>query len=239
MRNTVEIISSRHPAQESAVATADIDLLNPWSIDRPDLEQFIADRYRQVYDARLNHFLPLLMRVQMHGRTLAALGLRPGCCGPMYLENYLGGPIEQAIAKHARAPVQRASIVEVGNLVSACPGSSQSLFLVMAAAVHKAGYRWMAFTATRQVRKLLKRLNYHPILLERADATCLGEDASRWGRYYETQPQVLAGGICAAMENMLGNAAMRSVLDRYQRRIGFLADRLKHQRHCYGNASEC
>lgn len=197
---------------------------------RSSLETYIADCYYRVYHARIAEFLPLLMCLQANETSQAALGLRPGYCGPMYLENYLDSPVEQVLAEQARQPVLRDSIVEIGNLVSTMPGSSQLLFVVMTASLEAAGYRWMTFTATQQVNKLIKRLHYHPFFLGDASPSRLGANARQWGSYYEMQPRVLAGNLRDAVLALRTHAETALLLDRYGSQIKLFAQCLRDHR---------
>lgn len=201
--------------------------------DRAALQTYIADCYQKAYEARVASFLPLLLRLDSASRTHAALGLRPGYCGAMYLEKYLQAPIEQALAEQVKQPVMRDTLVEVGNLVSTLPGSSQLLFVTMTAAVDTAGYRWMTFTATRQVGKLIERLHYQPVHLNDASASCLGAEAAEWGSYYEMQPSVLAGNVREAMLALQSHAETSHLIHSFRSQINYLAQCLRDHRRIY------
>ena len=58
----------------------------------------------------------------------------------------------------------------------------------------------MVFTATRELISIFNRLGLPLLALAPADPARLGEAASTWGRYYDTQPVVVAGRIRMALE---------------------------------------
>lgn len=203
------------------------------SADRDRLQHYIAEHYQQIHGARVTEFLPLLLAMQNGETPLAALGLRPGGCGPMFLEHYLDNRIEQTIAERARQPVFRGNMIEIGNLVATSPGSSQLLFVVLTAALAAAGYRWMVFTGTPQVRKLINRLNYNPITVSAADPARLGDMALKWGRYYSNGPQVMAGSIPDAFDTLCNTGHGGFLIETHRTLIDGLAQCLRdHRRIC-------
>jgi hypothetical protein len=203
--------------------------------NRPVIERFIADAYRQTYSAELSHFLPLLLTLGSDDHTQAALGMRPGAMPgttsePMFLEHYLDQPVEQLIAARVGSPVTRSGIVEIGNLAATRRGASPLLFLIMAAALDAAGFRWLAFTATPQVEKLVTRLQYQPLLLSEVDPTRLGDELAQWGSYYETRPQVMCVALADALRSTRASAAIATTLARHAATIASLAQRLRQYR---------
>ncbi len=219
-------------AKDAASALA-FDLHTPRGAQRVALESFIHNKYNTAYGANISSFLPLLLSMNCSGDYQAALGLKPGACGAFFLEHYLQRPIEQEIAEQMSVPVSRNAIVEVGNLVSERAGSSPILFMVMAAALELAGYRWLAFTGTPQVKKLVERLNCQPVVLNEADPHCLGDNIEHWGRYYDTKPHVMALDLRKAVENSLQRAAVAMILEKFADTIHGLAQRLRdHRRVC-------
>jgi hypothetical protein len=218
-------------APSAPVETFEFRLHAAGGAERPALERFIADAYRQIYSAELSHFLPLLLTLGNDGRTQAAVGMRPGALGvPMFLEHYLDQPVEQLIAARVGSPVARSGIVEIGNLAATRRGASPLLFLIMAAALDAAGFRWLAFTATPQVEKLVTRLQYRPLLLSEVDPTRLGDELAQWGSYYETRPQVMCVALADALRSTRASAAIAATLERHAAVIATLAKRLHEYR---------
>ncbi|MBU3070720.1 thermostable hemolysin [Aestuariicella sp. G3-2] len=204
---------------------------------RQETEAYIARQYLKVYDAHIRAFLPLLLSMSRQSNTSrnrelsGVVGLRPALVSRLFLEAYLDQPVEQAVAKAASAPVDRGSIVEVGNLVATQRGSSLVLFLVMAAIVERAGFSWLVFTATPEVEKLIKRLTKSPTVLAPAPACRLGSHQDDWGRYYQQCPKVMALDVVEAIKNVREVPLLQQVLLEHEDAIDDLASQvLRHRR---------
>ncbi len=167
---------------------------------RPQAEQFIRKAFLDHYQADIHHFAPNLMMLESGPRIVATAGWR--CAGEdqLFLETYLDDPIEAAVARLARQPVKREAIVEVGNLAADRPGGSVELILTLARHLDQLGYEWVVFTATRELIGIFRRLGLPPLALATADPSRLGDQASAWGSYYDSQPVVVAGRIALALE---------------------------------------
>lgn len=165
---------------------------------RAEVEAFIADVYRARFGAALGDFLPHLLAFEDEvGALRAAVGLQCGREGPLFVEQYLDAPAEAAIARATGRPVARSEIVEVGNFAALRPGDARGVILGMARRLHAAGFRWVLFTATGQLRNAFTRLHLHPVYLAEARAERLQRDATQWGRYYDTHPHVMFGDLVA------------------------------------------
>jgi hypothetical protein len=185
--------------EENQLGSIDFELLTSGSAERNAIEAYIARKYLHTHKAKISSFMPLLLSMSQKGECHAVAGLRPGFNGPMFLENYLDGRVEQYMAALFRQPMSRNSVVEIGNLAATKKGSSIILFIVLASALEMAGYHWMIFTATPEVRKLINRLNVNPLELAEADPDRLGEKAADWGNYYDNKPKVM---VCNIRESM-------------------------------------
>lgn len=204
-------------------------LHSPSDSGRAAAEQLIRRVYRAAYAADIAEFLPLLLELQGRDSAVAVLGMRPARVGqPLFLEHYLDRPIEQEIAAHAGRPVARSDVVEIGNLAAAMPGVSAPLFLVMAAALAASDHRWLAFTATPQVERLVVRLNYAPLVLHTVDATRLGADAGCWGSYYATGPRVMGCDLAAALARGAELPRVQALLAAYAPAIEHIARQLRN-----------
>lgn len=163
---------------------------------RRAFEQFIAGRFSRAYGARLAHFLPHLLGVTDGlGRWQAAAGYAAAGAQPLFLEQYLDRPVEQALAAALGRPIARASIVEVGNLAAIGAGMARALIPQLARHLHRMGYRWVAFTATRALRNSFHRLGLEPLPIAVADRRRLADCGASWGSYYDQDPVVMAGRI--------------------------------------------
>lgn len=183
------------PAAHKAV-TGRAELFPRGAPGRDALEAFIADSFRASYGAEVSHFSEVLLGVRdSSGQWIAALGYTPAALGPLFLEHYLEAPVETAISAHARSPVERSAIVEVGNLAALHPGAARSLIISTTQLLNSLGLRWVVFTATVSLLNSFSRLRLQPHVLAPADPARLPDRGQRWGSYYDTQPKVMFGDI--------------------------------------------
>lgn len=163
---------------------------------RAAFEDFIAARFSRAYGARVTHFLPHLLGVRDGiARWQAAAGYAAASAQALFLEQYLDLPIECALAVALGRPVARSSIVEVGNLAAVSAGMARALIPQLARHLHRLGYSWVAFTATRALRNTFLRLGLKPLPLTSADPACLPDGGASWGTYYDHDPVVMAGKV--------------------------------------------
>jgi len=85
---------------------------------RSELEDYIARRYARRHQAAIEHYLPHLLALENGQRTDAALGLNSALKQTLFLEAYLDKPIEQVISQQLCTAVDRARVVEIGNLAA-------------------------------------------------------------------------------------------------------------------------
>jgi hypothetical protein len=164
---------------------------------RATLERFIGERFRAAHGARIDHFCACLVGLHdAHGRWQAAAGYTPAGVGGLFLEQYLDRPAEQVLAAVAGEEVPRAALAEVGNL-AAEPGMGRVLIPAICRHLHRLGYRWVVFTATRELRSALRRLRLEPLPLAPALPSRLPDAGAAWGRYYRHDPAVMGGRIAA------------------------------------------
>ncbi|MEJ2129533.1 MAG: thermostable hemolysin [Woeseiaceae bacterium] len=147
---------------------------------RGDIENRIAATFANRYGAKIDHFLPYLLRLSAS-------------------EQYLDVPIEQAVSREFRTPVDRAQIVEIGNLASLVQGSATLLFALLPAILRAAGMRWVVCTATPQVLAMLGKLQFPVRTICTADPDLLGDDKDNWGSYYSNRPRVIVGDVQTAV----------------------------------------
>lgn len=191
-----------HPGPEQvdvprAVLDCGITLTDAAITARPELERFIARRFREVYDARVNHFLPRLLGARdARGRLVAAFGLRSAIDGPLFLEQYLDASIESTIAAAFGAPAMRRTIAEVGNLAGATPGALRCLIPVLTRRLADEGFSYVAFTGSARLCNGFARLG---LSLRSVAAACVDRlppsERPGWGRYYDGAPEVMIGDV--------------------------------------------
>lgn len=162
---------------------------------RADLERAVANEFSRQYGARIEHFLPLLLSLDLTGVPGAIAGLRCAGNSRLFLEQYLDVPVEQAVSRCFRQPVDRCQVIEIGNLVSTAPGAGSMLFTALPLLLELAGIRWVACTATPQVRAMLTKLGFPIRTICEAQPEVLGADADTWGSYYDARPTVIAGDV--------------------------------------------
>ncbi|AEY00331.1 thermostable hemolysin [Oceanimonas sp. GK1] len=182
--------------------------------DRRRLQDFIQSAYRRAFDARIPHFLPVLVGLyRADGELVAACGLQLAGTAPLYLEQYLDQPIERLLGKHHPQPVHRAGLVEIGNLATSAPGNGRLMFAAVCRQLYRQGQQWVVFTATQTLLNSFHRLHLSPLELAPADPARVGEDAEHWGRYYQHQPRVMAGELAEGHRILAGNSLLLSLLD--------------------------
>lgn len=166
--------------------------------ERAEVEAFIARIYAERYGAQLTRFLPRLLAFRDgRGALQAAVGLRRGQEGPLFVEQYLDLPAEASLRARLGQAVQREELVEVGSFASRSPGDAREVIVLITDLLHRAGVRWVLFAATRQLRNAFDRLRLATVVLADARIDRLQDERAQWGTYYDAQPQVLFGDIAA------------------------------------------
>lgn len=194
-------------------------LQTPDSYDRAAVESYIHKRFAEVHGAEVTHFLTNIISLRCAGEYTAAVGLASASSGKLFAEQYLDAPIEQVIGNKLGLQVARDQIVEIGNLVSTWKGSSLLLFIAIGEVMKRLGYHYVMFTGTREVKALLARLRYMPVVLADADPSVLPDGGASWGSYYTNQPQVMFGDNRPAMEAARNNPMYRATVAAINRPI--------------------
>jgi hypothetical protein len=161
---------------------------------REAAERFIAAAFLDKHGARLNGFLPELVGMQSRNGDLRAVaGFRSAATGPLYLEQYLSGPVEQNLSARLGAAVPRSHIVEVGNLAGGGCRYVRHLVSQLPDFLLARGHTWVVFTATSLVRNILDSVGANLIELAVADGRRVAGGPAPWGEYYSRDPRVMAG----------------------------------------------
>jgi hypothetical protein len=175
---------------------------------RPQVEQFIAQRFFEIHGARLSVFMPVLIALfGENDEILAAVGIRSAAIEVLFLEYYLDTSIEGSIACSAdqlMAVPERDRIVEIGNLASIDRRASRKLFQILAGLLDAENFEWAVFTGCTSLHRMFSTLGIETIDLGRALQSRLPVDQQTWGGYYEDSPRVVAGKVsrgCVAFEN--------------------------------------
>jgi long-chain acyl-CoA synthetase len=171
---------------------------------RDELEAYVRARFAAKHGADVRSFMPTLISFRNRaGELRGVAGIRGAHEGPLYLEQYIGLPIETRLAAvighpdgspvAKRDPVRRDAIVEVGNLAGASCRAAVRMVAQLPHFLMDRRYSWIAFTATGALRQILIDFGAPLVELGRADPADLAATTDGWGRYYETDPRVLAG----------------------------------------------
>jgi hypothetical protein len=170
---------------------------------RSALETLIRERFAGDHGARISHFLPRLLGLWQGELAQAAVGAQCADDAPLFLEAYLDTSIERALSESFGQPVDRSSIVEIGNLACNRPGLQRALILNLVEQLHDEGYVWLVFTATPAVRNGFRRLGLSASPLALADPARLSaQSREAWGSYYELVPWVMGGSLTLAYANL-------------------------------------
>lgn len=173
-------------------------VLGPHDPNRDAVERFIADVYRERYGATLHSFLPHLLAFRdAQGVLVAAVGMRLGSEGPLFVEQYLDEPVQALLSQREIATVGRDRIAEIGNFAATSPGIARELIVRLTDLLHAAHVRWVLFAATQQLRNTLDRLHLVTVELGEASPVRLHGDAAAWGSYYQARPKVVCGNVSA------------------------------------------
>jgi len=222
---TRQIRPSRRLARFPQALSIGLDSVE--SGERQELEACIAAKFEQQYRAQINHFLPYLLSLSESDDLGAVVGMRLAAESELFLERYIESRVEQAISRVVCSPIDRAQIVEIGNLASVVPGTAPILFAVLATVLNKAGFRWVVCTATPQVRSMLDKMEFPWQAICSADPAVLGDQAGDWGSYYATRPQVIVGDIRHAIESAASSRAISALISNLAQPIRETAARLR------------
>lgn len=172
---------------------------DPRQAERRRVERFIEDTYAEAFGGRITGHYPTLMSVQDdEGVIYAAVGFRLAGQEPLFLEQYLDGPVDLALTRVLGTGVERQHVVEIGNLASSGRGATVFLFAAMARHLRQGGLRFAVATATDELRRIFQKAGLGALTLAKADPHRLTDGGSSWGDYYSADPVVLAGSIEAA-----------------------------------------
>jgi hypothetical protein len=164
--------------------------------DRAAVSDFIRTRFVQEHGAHLHHLMPQLFSLRRpNDQIMAAFGLRAAATERLFMECYLDEPVETRIARLSGREVARDRIIEVGNLASAL-GGARAMIAALTRYLHEAGIEWVTFTGTVALRHAFQRLGLHPLSIAAATPDRLSDsERALWGRYFESQPIVMAGYV--------------------------------------------
>jgi hypothetical protein len=173
-----------------------IDLHTSRGPGRAGVEAYLEAAYARAFDGRIRRHYPMLMSVRdAQGVIQAAVGFRFADEAPLFLEQYLDEPVENAITRVFRGPAARNQIAEIGNLAARDHAASLLLFQRLAGHLLARDRTHAVATVTRQLRRRFRRLGFVTQSLTPAGPEKLSSGVADWGGYYARDPEVLAGAI--------------------------------------------
>lgn len=177
---------------------------------REAVEQFIARGYLRSHRACVRTFLPqLLALTDADGDLQGAVGCRRAGAESLFLEHYLDAPVEEVLSSRTGIAVERAEVVELGNFACRTSAVARRLMSLLPRFLLGQGASWIVFTGTRAVRGLIAESGARLAELAAARPDRVAGTPDEWGRYYETDPRVMAGYLPLAR----GHRALWKALD--------------------------
>lgn len=220
-------INSRNDRLYSVLPNHQYQLMDVTSDRRIDAEAAVKNIFRKAYGADINEFSPMLLCAQQQDQIDTVIGLRCAQGNQLFLESYLDLPIEEVIYQQCKIEVPRDSLVELGNLVAQRSGSSRQLFITLAFALEAAEVQWACFTATGQVKQLLRKLRLNPIELCKAQQRAVIGGDSSWGGYYDQSPTVCFGNVYQAVSQLRELPTVIAIYPQIENEVNLLAEQIR------------
>jgi len=168
-----------------------IEFIRAGHCARAATEAHIARVYRDSYAATVTHFAPLLATASnAAGRIVCAAGIRTARDG-FFSDTYLDADLPQTLGRLQGHTVPAGEILEVVSLASTTPFPVLTMMDAIIAMGRARGMTWGVFTATRPLRRLLKRTGMPYMDICAAEPARIADPAI-WGSYYKADPRVCA-----------------------------------------------
>ena len=142
--------------------------------ERAAAEAYVADCFARAYGAEVTEFAPHLLAVRCAGQISGVAGIRPADQS-LFSERYLDEPVDSLLGDLYGRRVSRAEVFELSNLAALRPGVCQLMYMVMAAFLYRAGFRYVVFAGTAQVERTVRKMSFAVTPLAPADPARLGE----------------------------------------------------------------
>jgi hypothetical protein len=183
---------------------------------RFELERFITQKFADTHSAVIRSFMPRLIALSNGDETTATIGIRSASENALFLEQYMEWPIEEAISSTCLTAVNRKDIVEIGNFAAKNVSAGGLLFTLLALSLRKSGFKWMTFTATTEIEKLIGRLGCEPVILSDALPEKLAGDPADWGAYYLRAPKVMICNLEHTIVNAVKSRRLETIFNRHK-----------------------
>jgi hypothetical protein len=158
---------------------------------RQETQDHIRSVYKAVYSAKINEFAPLLVAARRaNGEILCAAGIRTSR-DQFFSDNYLDAAFSTVLRAKTSIDAPQSEIMEVVSLASTTPFPVLPMMDAIIGWGRANGMTCGVFTATRSLRRLLKRTGLPYVEVAAADVSKIA-DPTIWGTYYDTDPWVCA-----------------------------------------------
>ena len=174
----------------------DIQLAPISSKNRNEIEAFIKQGFSKAYDAKISITTPYLLALS-NGSYKAALGIRSGD-EKLFLEQYLTAAIEQQ-AVFIDNKIKRQDIVELSHLFSNAKRFTIPLFMVTAVSLFFLNYKYLVFSGTENVIKLITKAGVKTTFIANAEQQKIQASTDDWGSYYSTKPKIITISLLEIM----------------------------------------
>jgi Thermostable hemolysin len=212
----------------------DMDVISEGAFNRKNVEHFIHHGFAKTYNADVSITMPWLLTIR-DSKYKAALGIR-SATSPLFIEQYISEPIEQAIAKNFAQPsnkklsescfecnetvaISRSKIAEIGHLYSNGKRFTLPLLLVTAVSLFCNDYRFMVFSGTEHVLKLIAKTGVKCSFIADAKQENLNDSQDNWGTYYETNPKVVSISLIEVMTLINDHPLYASLFENLNKKI--------------------
>jgi len=203
------------PLAQKPVLAPQVLMMSEGSVHRQSVEAMIAHDFHVHYQAQISSFMPTLMGLKNdQGSIVAALGLRDPISEESYVEHYLDVSMEQVLSSVLAQPVQRDSLMEIGNFAVTEVGAGRWLITALTAVLASMEKQWAVFTCRPELRNAFKRLGVALVDLGEAHKSRLPtQDQHAWGRYYDKMPHVMAANVAQSGQALIKARAHDLALD--------------------------
>ncbi|ASD69527.1 thermostable hemolysin [Pseudoalteromonas piscicida] len=184
---------------------------------RGELEHAIHSGFAHAFGADIHEYYPLLSHLN-YRQSDCFLGLRFATKDALFVEQYLNCPVEQCLSMVA----ERSHIAELGNLFSTGRMATLSHFIVLTQALLESDIRYLVFTATKQVRALMKLCQVEVNKISLAHGTIAS--AKDYGSYYQCAPMVCSVDLHQAQQVITNTEMYQHLLQGLKMEIASLKE---------------
>lgn len=209
--------------------TLDMNVFSKGDLSRKDVECFISKGFAKTYSAKVSITMPWLLTIKDE-KYKAALGIR-SAKHSLFIEQYLSEPIEKIIERNnTDSVINRDDIAEIGHLYSNGKRFTLPLLLVTAVSLFCNDYKYMVFSGTEHVLKLIEKTGVNCSFIAEATKEKLTSPQDNWGTYYETNPKVVFISLIEVMTLINNHPSYSAMFEALNKKIAGTTLRLKEYR---------